>query len=211
MLNISSDPLCPVDSERGPLVDFCGREFYPFDPRPEDIRLNEIAYMLSRTKRFGNDSDLTVAEHCLAVAGLVKSWRYSPPVQLFALLHDAHEAYTGDIRRPFAKRQCFAVHDRFIRLDQLQAKLDLAITESLFPDFCGLNRDQWEALKQADDIALFWEIRDVRLTNLPWAKPNEQQARLIPAKKLTCMNHEALIRQRYLDTYASLHGDNSHV
>lgn len=63
-----------------------------------DVR--EVAHSLSRLCRFTGHTDVTysVAQHSLLVASLVS--QTDPDLAVVALLHDAHEAYLGDISRP---------------------------------------------------------------------------------------------------------------
>ncbi len=63
----------------------------PFTP---DI--NEISFALSNSNRYnGHVGHYTVAEHCVRVA-----MQLPRELQLSGLLHDAHEAYYGDIVSP---------------------------------------------------------------------------------------------------------------
>lgn len=77
-----------------------GRQFWPLDPRPEDIVIEDIAHGLSMMCRFGGHCErfYSVAEHSVLVSENVP-----PQDALWALLHDASEAYIADIVRP-AKR-----------------------------------------------------------------------------------------------------------
>ncbi len=77
-----------------------GRQFWPLDPRPEDIVIEDIAHALSMMCRFGGHCErfYSVAEHSVLVSENVP-----PQDALWALLHDASEAYIADIVRP-AKR-----------------------------------------------------------------------------------------------------------
>lgn len=72
-------------------------KFWPRDPRPEDIDIEVIAQALSNQCRFGGHSArfYSVAEHSVLLSRAV-----SAPNQLWALLHDAAEAYLGDVMRP---------------------------------------------------------------------------------------------------------------
>lgn len=84
--------------DRGPWIrTFTGRKFYLFDPRYTDIAIEDIAHSLAHTSRFGGHLPhfYSVAEHSILVASLVPD-----PHKLEALLHDAAEAYIGDIVRP---------------------------------------------------------------------------------------------------------------
>lgn len=80
---------------------FSGRQFFPLDPRPEDIDPEDIAHALSLLCRYGGHVDrfYSVAEHCVLMSTAV-----APENALAALLHDATEAYVCDVPRPL-KRQ----------------------------------------------------------------------------------------------------------
>jgi hypothetical protein len=76
---------------------FGGKQFWPVDPRPEDIDIGDIAHALSMLCRYGGHCQrfYSVAEHCVLLAGVVESQH-----KLWALLHDASEAYLVDVPRP---------------------------------------------------------------------------------------------------------------
>lgn len=71
-------------------------------PRVEDVFITDIAHHLAQTCRFGGGTDefFSVAEHSLNCRWWVKAQKLSAQTQLRALLHDAHEAYIGDITTP---------------------------------------------------------------------------------------------------------------
>lgn len=68
-------------------------------PSTADIRLPDIAHHLARVCRFGGavDSYYSVASHCVYVSRGLASAGYSPYIQAAGLLHDAAEAYLGDV------------------------------------------------------------------------------------------------------------------
>lgn len=76
---------------------FTGRQFYPMDPRPEDVDVVDIAHALSMQCRYNGHvrEFMSVAEHCVLVSRLVPAEH-----ALWGLLHDATEAYVGDMVRP---------------------------------------------------------------------------------------------------------------
>lgn len=83
---------------RGPAIQTSrGTIFYILDPRPEEVEIEAIAHALSQLVRFtGQIRKLyTVAQHSLHVSALV-----SKEVALEGLLHDAAEAYVGDVVTP---------------------------------------------------------------------------------------------------------------
>jgi hypothetical protein len=103
-----------VDKPRigNPIQTFSGHLFYPLDPRPEEVFIEDIAAALSKLCRFGGHTRkfYTVGEHSVWCS------RYAPPgLQLAALLHDATEAYAGDVITPI-KRELPAYADIESRL-----------------------------------------------------------------------------------------------
>lgn len=66
-------------------------------PRPEQIAIEDIAWHLAHIRRFNGATvqPISVAQHSIAVADAVPT-----SFRAAALLHDAHEAYLGDIIQP---------------------------------------------------------------------------------------------------------------
>ena len=64
--------------------------------------IEEIAHALAQINRFTGHAKrpYSVAEHSLLVATIAASEGATPVQQLAALLHDAHEAYVGDLASP---------------------------------------------------------------------------------------------------------------
>jgi hypothetical protein len=78
---------------------FTGKELNPLDIQPEDIDIIDIAHALSCVPRFAGHTrrPIYIAQHCVYVAKLCQYIAY--PVPLKALLHDAAEAYLGDMTK----------------------------------------------------------------------------------------------------------------
>lgn len=76
---------------------FQGRQFWPLDPCQHEIDIVDIAHALSMQCRYAGHClrFYSVAEHSVHLARYV-----SPPNRLWALLHDASEAYLVDVPRP---------------------------------------------------------------------------------------------------------------
>lgn len=66
-------------------------------PRSQDVDINDIAHSLAMQCRYGGHTPrfYSVAEHCV----LMSLW-VPPEFALAALLHDATEAYVGDVVSP---------------------------------------------------------------------------------------------------------------
>jgi hypothetical protein len=77
-----------------------GKKLYLFEPTPDQIDILDIAHALSNICRWGGHSleFFSVADHCWAVSNLVPE-----EDALAALLHDATEAYLGDVITPLKR------------------------------------------------------------------------------------------------------------
>lgn len=78
-------------------VSSTGQCFNVREPDPSQINLEDIAHHLSQVCRFGGAvrEFYSVAEHCVYVSRLV-----APELAVLGLLHDAAEAYLGDVIKP---------------------------------------------------------------------------------------------------------------
>lgn len=82
----------------GTILTHSGRWVNLLNPDPDSITLTDIAVGLSKTQRFNGQTlcaSYTVAQHCVLVA-----YQCPGPIAIHGLLHDAAEAYMGDVLRP---------------------------------------------------------------------------------------------------------------
>lgn len=72
------------------------------EPSVDNIDIHDIAHALANVMRFNGHTvaPYSVAEHSIRTSILLKGWGYTPQSQLAGLLHDATEAYIGDIATP---------------------------------------------------------------------------------------------------------------
>lgn len=145
--------------EEGEYIVTCsGRRVSLTDPDAATIDIRDIAHHLAFINRYAGATALPycVADHSCLVAAILR--RETPRVALIGLLHDAHEAYLGDIVSP-AKRALFGSPVIPTRFDGLAGALDLAIF-----DACGIappSIDEMKRVAVADEIALVTEWRDL--------------------------------------------------
>lgn len=78
---------------------FSGKQFWPLNPRPNEVCLIDIAHALANICRWTGHTRqfYSVAEHCVLMSHWLESMGEDPRP---ALLHDASEAYLSDIARP---------------------------------------------------------------------------------------------------------------
>lgn len=121
---------------------FTGGQFFPTNPRSEEVNLRDIAHALSMACRYGGHCKrfYSVAEHSVHMARAA-----SPQNRLWALLHDAPETYVADIVRP-AKGILQPVYGN------LERKIMNAICERF-----GLDQEMPAEIKDLDNRILFDE------------------------------------------------------
>ncbi len=124
-------------------------KFYPLDPKPEDINIEDIAHALSLLCRANGHFKhfYSVGLHSLNCAYEAIARGYSKNVILGCLLHDGSEAYLADITRPVKKHL-----QKYLEIeDVLQSK----IFEKWTPD---LSEDEKKLVFEIDDAILYYEF-----------------------------------------------------
>ena len=159
----------PSNRTGGWLLTAHGHVFYPLDPRPEEIFIEDIAHALSRQCRFGGHTRhyYSVAQHSVLVSGAATSTDRG--IALCGLLHDATEAYLVDVPTPvkaelreyrdIETNLWLAIADRFslpaVMPDEVhQADLDVLFTErrDLLPRMGPMWSREQEAVPLVDRI-----------------------------------------------------------
>lgn len=138
------------------IATYSGHYIYPLKPDPADIYIEDIAHSLSNQCRFTGHvrQFYSTAQHCVLASYLVP-----PEYRLWALLHDASEAYISDIARPIKKSAEFG--DFYLRAEDIlmQAVIVRFGLENTLP--------MPEPVKKADDLMLWTEMRDLMPNDPP--------------------------------------------
>lgn len=81
---------------------YTGKHFYPLNPKSEDICIEDIAHSLSQICRYNGHTNqfYSVAKHSILLSYLAEDYGIDSEGQLYYLMHDAHEAYVGDMTMP---------------------------------------------------------------------------------------------------------------
>lgn len=124
---------------------FSGNRFYPLRPHIDQVAIEDIAHGLAYQCRFNGQTKTfySIAQHSLIVASLVP-----PPLRLAALLHDAAEAYLGDMVKPLK-----------VLLPEFAA-LEDKVTAIIAATY-GIDFSDYAPIKRADLVALATEKRDL--------------------------------------------------
>lgn len=122
-----------------------GLTFNLLEPAPDLIEIEDIAHALSHICRFTGHTRVfySVAEHSVRASLCVP-----PEFAMEALLHDAAEAYIGDVSSPLKAQ----LHE----YRNIEFKLEQAIRQRF-----GLPPKQSPCIKQADLTMLATEKRDL--------------------------------------------------
>lgn len=130
-----------------------GKMFDVFNPDPESISIDDIAWALSHQCRFSGHCArfYSVAEHSVHVSNLVPQTHAKT-----ALLHDAAEAYIVDLPRPI-KRELDGYKE-------IEANVEAAVAMRFGLSF------PWSAeVKHADERMLGEEARQLMSVGVAWS------------------------------------------
>ena len=119
----------------------------PFEMRPEDVRIEDIAHHLANICRFQGATArfYSVAQHSVLVSSYL-----SDMDGLYGLLHDASEYLLGDVPGPLKQSEIFAAYR------SAESRLQRVIYQAF-----GLTPDESEVLHLVDRRALWTEQRDL--------------------------------------------------
>lgn len=101
--HLHTDTAIDGQSDNGPFIATAsGGRFYFLRPDAKDVHLEDVAHALSHCNRFTGHTifPYSVAQHSVYVAMRVAEQGYPLEIQRQALLHDATEAYLGDVAKP---------------------------------------------------------------------------------------------------------------
>lgn len=139
--SLAKTPLVPLshdndnDRRKGDFIQtFSGAPFYPLDPRVSEVRVADIAHSLSLQCRYAGHClrFYSVAEHSVLLARHVAAEH-----RLWALLHDASEAYLVDVPRP--------IKGDLVGYKAIEANIMTAVAEAY-----GLRGDMPAEVHEAD-------------------------------------------------------------
>lgn len=151
----SAEP--PPRDERTWIQTYTGKQVWPLNPRVEDVCVEDVAHALANQCRFTGHTRqfYSVAQHSFLASD------HCPEAPLWALLHDAAEAYLCDVSRP--------VKGYLTNYREAEERLERVIAEKF-----GLPWPMPEAVKVIDLKLLATERRDLMNTPpIPWVSTRD--------------------------------------
>src|SRR6266516_7060963 len=138
----------------GEIITHTGKWFDVFNPKHEDVDLEDIAHSESMQCRFTGHTKqfYSVAQHSVLVSQNCPS-EYA----LAGLMHDASEAYLSDIARPIKKHPDFG---------PFYLKTEEKLQRAIFRHF-GIPFEYMNYIHKADDLLLKTEARDLMPASFP--------------------------------------------
>ena len=135
------------------IITASGGKFDIMEPHQDDINIFDIAHALSMQCRFNGHCKhfYSVAQHSVRVATILHDAGYGRIISLMGLIHDATEAYIGDVVTPLKAQ--------LENYKAIEARIDQAI-HFRFGIFSEPERAR-EYVKGADIAMLLAERRDL--------------------------------------------------
>lgn len=170
-----------------------GAAYDLLNPDPQSITLGDTAHALARICRYtGHVSRFySVAQHCVQGARALRSRGEHVGIQRAFLLHDAHEAVTGDVASPikrclgetwrsFERTHEIAFRTRFVvprDMPEAIKAMDLAMLETERRALLGPSPrplgDGWPVVEPVEDLVIY-----------PWIPAVAEAEFLIEAARL---------------------------
>lgn len=141
------------------IVTYTGKFFDLLNPTPDMVCIEDIAHALANICRYAGHvrEFYSVAQHCVLMAKADL-----PGGSLQRLLHDAGEAYVGDIASPWKQLLCVkvpstrTVNEYYAPARYWEQKIQIIIGKALEVDLTHSTE-----VKEADNRMYFTEIRDL--------------------------------------------------
>ncbi len=184
-MNFVPSSIVAVNIAHGPTITLAsGRVFDFLDPHGSDFDIEDVAHGLAHVCRYaGQCRDFySVAEHSLLVSDVVDEYRFE------ALLHDAAEAFIGDVTRPL--KQLLPEYKR------IEAMVEDAVAKRF-----ALDHGYRGVVKAADLSVLAAEQAQVMAPGTDaWAK----EADIVPAAVVVRFLAPRDAKREFLDRFHAL-------
>lgn len=155
-----------------PIRTFTGRDFHFLQCKPEDVSLIDIAQSLSRTCRYNGHArrHTSTAAHSVRVARRLIAQHNNKAIWWLGLMHDAAEAYIGDVPTPLKLAMRELAGQEKSAFDLVEDAVVTAVEKALFMDSDAVFTA--ERVRQNSDVryldgsqakaTVVWSLADAR-------------------------------------------------
>lgn len=176
-----------------------GIMFYPLDPKPEEINIEDIAHHLAGINRYNGASSVpfSVGMHTIIGADLCLAyWPKDYDTALRFMLHDAPESYSQDMTRP--------MKESIPELKAIEKVIELAIAEKYgIPN--GIMTDK---VREIDDNLLKTEFTFL-MPRVPEGMVGNHLPELGPTIFKNAGYSPFMVKQTYLRKFEDLYSKSS--
>lgn len=145
------------------IITYTGKTFNLLNPKPEQVCIEDIAHSLAYQCRYTGHTRkfYSVAQHCVLMA----ENKDLPGDPLMKLLHDADEAYIGDMARPWKNLLGVSISGKIHRFPHFNHFVPVGKFEQGIQDVIGLALEvdltHSAEVKESDIRMMAAEVRDL--------------------------------------------------
>ena len=179
-----------------------GKYVNVLDPNPNDILIEDIGWALSRISRFAGHTvtkiPYTVGQHSVFVSDLIGTEEPNIEVELFGLLHDAAEAFIGDIPSPVK---------HVPKLREVISNIEDTILNVIFKKFVGRlpTPTEWVSVKIKDKRAQFIEANTFMVSRgRGWIDRENHNISLIEMQSFPEPKASVVVYEEFMSSYRQL-------
>lgn len=184
------------DRKGGCILTYTGKVIYPLDPREDEVDIYDIAHALANICRYTGhvESYYSVAEHSVRVSELCEERTArahdsaTTQAALEGLLHDASEAYLGDVARPIKQSSYVgklygSAEDRLMKLIAEKYGTTWPVTELVgWADHVLLRTEQRDLMPYPNELYNLDEYEMLETNIEPWT-PEEAEIEFLDRYK----------------------------
>lgn len=181
---------------------YTGKKINLLSPDPYSIDIQDIAHGLSQICRFSGQCShfYSVAQHSINMTIELHKRGCGPRLMLLGMLHDAAEAYIGDITSPLK------------RLIPTYRKIEKTLQDVVWIGLQITPPAQWEKeiIKRTDELLLGYEAQNLMVCRDSWNRKYIQGKILLSPKNFD-YTEPSIIESQFLNAFTSLTSPHIHI
>ena len=170
-----------------------GKEINVFDLKPEDLCMEDVITALPHICRYGGRCKIhySVAQHCVELAIYLLEEMNRPDLARMAIMHDACEAYLGDINYPLKIEipEFMQLEEDVTNLFYKVYDIDMSVKEEFFEYDRNISVNEMKALGLYETNKTRKTVQHlIELPNLKIVPMNIKESRMLFVRMLKILN-----------------------